>query len=162
MTDVVAQVRTPAECHAARACPTLSGMTWAQRLKRVFKTDIETCGRCGGSVKVIACFEDQDVIPDKAGQALDRFLAHLREKEQDIPTLPLLLPRASHHLPGHHLRHCLFSQGRARSGRFQLNCIQSAGTPLKNSLVYSPERRTGSCQVSKVSERDLQDQQCEY
>ena len=56
----------------------------------------------------------------------------------------------------------LFSLGRERGSRFQLNCIQSAGTPLKNSLVYSPERRTGSCQVSKVSERDLQDQQCEY
>ncbi|MEM6583823.1 MAG: hypothetical protein AAF699_21285 [Pseudomonadota bacterium] len=23
------EVRTPAECHAARACPTLSGMTWS-------------------------------------------------------------------------------------------------------------------------------------
>ena len=77
-------------------------MTWAQRLKRVFNIDIETSGRCGGSLKVIAdasdrCIEDQDVI--------DSILAHLREKEQDTPTLPLLLPRASHHLPGHHLRH---------------------------------------------------------
>jgi hypothetical protein len=54
-------------------------MTWAQRLKRVFNIDIEVCGRCGGSVKVIACIEDQDII--------DRILAHLRKKEQDIPTL---------------------------------------------------------------------------
>jgi len=30
------EVRSPAERHAARACPALSGMTWAQRLKRVF------------------------------------------------------------------------------------------------------------------------------
>jgi hypothetical protein len=29
-------------------------MTWAQRLKRVFKTEIETCEHCGGTVKVIA------------------------------------------------------------------------------------------------------------
>ena len=29
-------------------------MTWAQRLKRVFKIDIETCTQCGGAVKVIA------------------------------------------------------------------------------------------------------------
>ena len=71
-------------------------MTWAQRLKRVFNIDIDVCGGCGGSVRVIACIKDQDVI--------DRFLAHLREKEQDIPTLPLLLPRASHLLSGHHLR----------------------------------------------------------
>ena len=59
-------------------------MTWAQRLKRVFKIDIEVCGRCGGSVKVIACIEDQDVI--------DRILAHLRDKEQGTPTLPHLAP----------------------------------------------------------------------
>ena len=37
-------------------------MTWAQRLKRVFSIDIEVCGRCSGSVRVIACIEDQDVI----------------------------------------------------------------------------------------------------
>jgi hypothetical protein len=29
-------------------------MTWAQRLKRVFNIDIETCGACGGEVKIIA------------------------------------------------------------------------------------------------------------
>jgi len=68
------EVRSPAERHAA--------MTWAQRLKRVFNIDIEVCSRCGGSVKVIACIEDQDII--------NRILAHLREKEQDIPTLSLL------------------------------------------------------------------------
>ena len=59
-------------------------MTWAQRLKRVFSIDIEVCSRCGGSVRVIACIEDEDII--------DRILAHLREKEQTIPTLPLLVP----------------------------------------------------------------------
>ena len=75
-TGANAEVRTPAECHAA--------MTWAQRLRRVFNIDIETCGRCGGSLKVIACIENQDVI--------DSILAHLQEKEQHIPTLPLLTP----------------------------------------------------------------------
>jgi hypothetical protein len=48
-----AGVKTPAECYAA--------MTWAQRLKRVFNIDIETCGRCGGWLKVIACIEEQDI-----------------------------------------------------------------------------------------------------
>lgn len=33
---------TLAEHRAARACPALSGMTWAQRLKRVFGIDIST------------------------------------------------------------------------------------------------------------------------
>ena len=46
--------------------------------------DIEVCGHCGGSVKVIAYIEDQNVI--------DSILAHLREKEQDSPTLSHLLP----------------------------------------------------------------------
>ena len=45
---------------------------------------IEVCGRCGGSLKVIACIEDQDII--------DRILAHLREKEQEAPARPLLVP----------------------------------------------------------------------
>jgi hypothetical protein len=67
-------------------------MSWAQRLKRVFNIDIEVCGHCGGSAKVIACIEDQNVIPDKTGQALDRILAHLREKEQEAPARPLLVP----------------------------------------------------------------------
>ena len=41
---------TPAERRAL--------MTWAQRLKRVFNIDIETCSACGGAMKVIACIED--------------------------------------------------------------------------------------------------------
>ena len=45
---------------------------------------LEVCGRCGGSVRIIACIEDQDVI--------DRILAHLERKEQNTPTLPHLAP----------------------------------------------------------------------
>ena len=71
-----AEVRTAAERHAA--------MTWAQRLKRVFSIDIQVCGRCGGPVRVIASIENQDVI--------DQILNHLRQKEQEIPTRPLLVP----------------------------------------------------------------------
>jgi hypothetical protein len=44
-------------------------MTWAQRLKRVFNIDIETCPKCGGAVKVIASIEDPSVIK--------KILAHL-------------------------------------------------------------------------------------
>jgi hypothetical protein len=67
---------------------------------------------------VIACIEDQDVI--------ERILAHLRDKEQDTPTLPHLAPptRAP---PG--------TLPLYRWEGFQLNSIQSAGTPLRNSLV---------------------------
>ena len=70
------EARSPAERHVA--------MTWAQRLKRVFNIDIEVCARCGGSVQVISCIEDQDII--------DKILAHLRDKDQTSPTLSLLPP----------------------------------------------------------------------
>ena len=45
---------TPVERRAA--------MTWAQRLKRVFGIDIETCPGCGGAVRIIACIEDAEII----------------------------------------------------------------------------------------------------
>jgi hypothetical protein len=44
-------------------------MTWAQRLKRVFKS---ICLKCGGEDKVIACIEDQ--------VAIDKILQHLQAK----------------------------------------------------------------------------------
>ncbi len=62
----------------------LVAISWTQRLKRVFNIDIDVCDRCAGSVKVIACIEDQDVI--------DSILAHLLEKDQGRPTLSHLVP----------------------------------------------------------------------
>ena len=62
--------KTPAERHAA--------MTWMQRLKRVFNIDIETCERCAGQVKIIACIEDPAVI--------ERILAHLNGKAPSAGT----------------------------------------------------------------------------
>jgi hypothetical protein len=47
-------------------------VTWAQRLKRVFRIHIETCSECGGAVKVIACIEDPEVI--------EKILTHLDAK----------------------------------------------------------------------------------
>jgi len=63
------QDRTPAEQRSA--------MRWAQRLKRVFQIDVETCPSCGGTVKVIASIEDPPVI--------ERILRHLDSK--DLPGL---------------------------------------------------------------------------
>jgi hypothetical protein len=51
------------------ASPCHVSMTWAQRLKRVFHIDIETCIQCGGAVKIIACIEDPMVI--------EKILTHL-------------------------------------------------------------------------------------
>ena len=59
--------KSPAERHTA--------MTWAQRLKRVFRIDIETCEKCQGPVRIIACIEDQELIR--------RILEHLKNKEPD-------------------------------------------------------------------------------
>ena len=47
-------------------------MTWAQRLKRVFGIDAETCIRCGAAVRVIASIEEPALI--------ERILAHVRGK----------------------------------------------------------------------------------
>jgi hypothetical protein len=58
------QDQTPAERRAS--------MTWAQRLKRVFNIDIETCSECGGEVRIIASIEDPAVI--------NQILAHLVNK----------------------------------------------------------------------------------
>ena len=49
-----------------------AGMTWAQRLKRVFGIDIQTCPACGGALRIIACIEDPVVI--------EKILAHLDAK----------------------------------------------------------------------------------
>jgi hypothetical protein len=52
---------TPAEQQAS--------MRWAQRLNCVFQIDVETCPKCGGTIKIIACIEDPPVI--------ERILNHL-------------------------------------------------------------------------------------
>ena len=56
--------KTPAQRHVA--------MTWAQRHKRVFGIDVETCRVCGGAARVIACIEDPVVIKT--------ILTHLEKK----------------------------------------------------------------------------------
>jgi hypothetical protein len=48
-------------------------MTWAQRLKRVFQIEIESCPECGGKVRVIACIEDPQLIA--------KILAHVRSRK---------------------------------------------------------------------------------
>jgi hypothetical protein len=40
---------------------------------KTFSIEIEISGRCGGSVRVIACIKDQGI--------LDRILAHLESKD---------------------------------------------------------------------------------
>ena len=61
--------QTAREPHASRPAP----MRWMQRLKRVFHIDIEHCGVCGATLRVIACIETPQVI--------ERILAHLAARE---------------------------------------------------------------------------------
>ena len=66
--------RTPAETHRA--------MSWAQRLKRVFKLDLASCEGCGAQVRVIACIDDPAVI--------GKILAHVeRQVPSSVSTVPL-------------------------------------------------------------------------
>jgi hypothetical protein len=50
--------------------------TPAQRLKRVFKLDLQSCEGCGGQVRVIACIEDPLVI--------GKILAHLETRRPEV------------------------------------------------------------------------------
>ena len=51
-------------------------MRWAQRLKRAFGIDVETCAACRGKMRIIACIEDQAV--NKA------ILAHPTDKAHPV------------------------------------------------------------------------------
>ena len=57
------------EPHPSRRAP----MSWMQRLKRVFHIDIEHCGVCGGTLRVIACIETPELI--------ETILTHLAARE---------------------------------------------------------------------------------
>jgi hypothetical protein len=59
-------------------------MTWAQRLKRVFAIDIETCPVCGGTLRVIACIEDPPLIA--------KILAHVQLREARTGHFPRAPP----------------------------------------------------------------------
>ena len=72
---------TPAERRAS--------MSWAQRLKRVFGIDIETCPACGGAVRIIASIEDPVVI--------EKILTHLERKNAAATAVRLPPSRAPPH-----------------------------------------------------------------
>ena len=63
-------------------------MSWMQRLKRVFHIDIEHCGVCGGTLRVIACIDTPEVI--------ETILTHLAAREAGAINHPRAPPlRAS-------------------------------------------------------------------
>ena len=98
-------------------------LTWAERLKRVFKIDVSVCSRCGGDVKIIACIEDPDVI--------NKILDHL----DDMP-----------HRPFYHLPKC-----RAPPQGVQYTCADWRKFVSDNNLELSMSRR-GNCHDNAVAE----------
>ena len=52
----------------------LAPMSWAQRLKRVFAIDMETCPDCGGKLRVIASVEEPALIA--------KILEHVRTRDE--------------------------------------------------------------------------------
>jgi hypothetical protein len=60
----------------------LAPMSWAQRLKRVFAIEIETCPDCGGQLRVIASIEEPALIA--------KILGHVQAREE----LAGMAPRA--------------------------------------------------------------------
>jgi hypothetical protein len=84
---IVPGIRTAAS--AARGEVSVSdrqrAMSWAQRLKRVFAIDIETCQQCGGRLRVIASIEESTVI--------ERILEHLGHTAEPVdPAHPSRAP----------------------------------------------------------------------
>jgi hypothetical protein len=67
--QIVPSAGAVAERSEAAAIDRHQGMSWAQRLKRVFVIDIETWRQCGGRLRVIASIEEAAVI--------ERILKHL-------------------------------------------------------------------------------------
>jgi len=79
------------ECAEATVTRRQRGMSWAQRLKRVFAIDIQTCRQCGGRLRVIASIEEPAVI--------ERILKHLgREAVPVDPAHPSRAPPRSDRL----------------------------------------------------------------
>ena len=59
--------------------PRQVAMNWAKRLKRVFGIEIDTCQRCGGTLRIVASIEQSEVIA--------KILAHL-ERTAPQPKQP--------------------------------------------------------------------------
>jgi len=55
-------------------------MNWAKRLKRVFGIEIDTCQRCGGTLRIVASIEQPEVIAE--------ILAHLERAAPPQPKQP--------------------------------------------------------------------------
>ena len=71
-------------------------MTWAQRLKRVCKIDVNACGHCGGTVRIVASIEEPKAIRHtRKGSSMPRPLRKTRRAgESALPTRPARTARS--------------------------------------------------------------------
>ncbi len=65
--------RKPASASRPGAKPH-AAMTWARRLKRVFRIDVETCELCGGAVRIVTSIENPALIK--------KILIHIDRRER--------------------------------------------------------------------------------
>ena len=65
-------------CKFHRSARSVSPLTWAQRLKRMFGIDVQTCAGCGGTMRIIASIEDTVVIEAKSPGFAPRDPTHRR------------------------------------------------------------------------------------
>ena len=69
-------------------------MTWAQRLRRVFRIDVETCPKCGGTVKTmpeaLAALAGQALASIEEDAVIEKILAHV--DAQVLPPDAVALP----------------------------------------------------------------------
>jgi hypothetical protein len=109
---------------ADQPTPRHVAMGWAQRLKRVFRIEIEACVRCHGRVKVISSIEAPEVIA--------HILARL-DRTSGMPELELR-PLAARAPP---LQSALLRCRRRRT----CVAITAAGCGVSQRVVGSPVRR---------------------
>ena len=78
------------EPHASRRAL----MSWMQRLKRVFHVDIEHCGVCRGTLRVIACIEHAPEAPlaQRTRSVIEKLLTHLAARNTDCIDRPRAPP----------------------------------------------------------------------
>jgi len=106
---LAALVPPPAD-PAQPSTPRHVAMSWAQRLKRVFGIEIDTCQRCGGNLRIIASIEQPEVIA--------KILSHL-ERTAPQPHPP---DRPGESSPGERSR----QPGRARHAARNANSLGTA------------------------------------
>jgi hypothetical protein len=74
-------------------------MSWAQRLRRVFNIDVNTCIHCGSSVRIVASIEE----PTAIRAILDHFAKHAAMEEAHCRPAARAPPAVAARCPAGHV-----------------------------------------------------------